>query len=315
VRRGDVSFSALAAVDRDAPFGTHAERTMTVYLNGAFVPRERASVSVDDRGFLFGDGVYEVTRALDGRLVDHDRHARRLARSLAGIALAPAGLDAAAVQELSERLLAANGLTAGHATVYLQVTRGSAPRTHHYPDPHATPATVYASAARFALPEAARASGVAVITGPDLRWGRCDLKTVNLLPNVMGKQQAVLAGAYEAVFVRDGVVTEGSSTSVFGVVGGELRTHPLTPAVLPGVTREVVLELAAALAVPVREAAMTAGELAAADELFITSTTNDVMPVVRVDGRAAGGGRPGPVTRRLAEAFAARAPEGVLAAR
>ena len=286
---------------------------MLVYLDGHFVPRERALVSVDDRGFLFGDGVYEVTRALGGRLVDHDRHARRLARSLAGIDLAPAGLDAAAVQAISERLLHENGLGAGHATVYLQVTRGAAPRTHHYPDPRTTAATVYASASAFAPPEAARASGVAVITGPDLRWGRCDLKTVNLLPNVMAKQQAVVAGAHEALFVRDGIVTEGASTTLFGVAGGVLRTHPLTPAVLPGVTRELGLELAAALDVPAREQALTLDELAAADELFIASTNNDVMPVVRVDGRTMGGGRPGPVTRRLAAAFAARVAEPALA--
>jgi D-alanine transaminase len=288
---------------------------MLVYLNGEYVPRERAMVSVDDRGFLFGDGVYEVTRALDGRLVDHARHARRLARSLAGIALAPAGLDAAAVQSISERLLQESGLGAGHATVYLQVTRGAAVRTHHYPDAKAAPATVYASASAFAPPEAAREAGVAVVTTPDLRWGRCDLKTVNLLPNVMAKQQAVLAGAYEAVLVRDGVVTEGASTTVFGVARGELRTHPLTEAVLPGVTREIALELARRLGVPVREEAMTLDELRAADELFITSTTNDVMPVVAVDGRRVARGEPGPVTRRLVAAYAARAGEPALAAR
>lgn len=285
---------------------------MLVYLNGEYVPRERACVSVDDRGFLFGDGVYEVTRALDGRLVDHARHARRLARSLEGIGLQAPGLDGAGVEAISERLLAEGGLAAGHALVYLQVTRGSAVRTHHYPDAATTAPTVYVAVSRFAVPDAARAAGVAVITGPDLRWGRCDLKTVNLLPNVMAKQQAVLAGAYEALFVRDGVVTEGASTNAFGVVRGELRTHPLTAAVLPGVTREVVLELAAELGVRVREQAMSPAELAAAEELFITSTTNDVMPVAVVDGRRVADGRPGAVTRALAEAFAGR---GVAAAR
>jgi D-alanine transaminase len=288
---------------------------MLVYLNGEYLPRERAVVSVDDRGFLFGDGVYEVTRALDGRLVDHDRHARRLAHSLAGIGLAPAGLDAHSVQAISERLLHENGLDAGPATVYLQATRGAAPRTHHYPDARTTRATVYLSASAFTLPEAARATGVAVVTVPDLRWDRCDLKTVNLLPNVMAKQQAVLAGGYEAVLVRDGVVTEGASTTVFGVTGGALRTHPLTARVLPGITREIVLELAAAGGVPVREQAMTVDELRAADELFIASTTNDVMPVVRVDGRPVAGGRPGPVTRQLAAAFAARGVGAELATR
>ena len=289
---------------------------MLVYLNGEYVPRERAMVPVDDRGFLFGDGVYEVSRALDGRVVDHDRHWRRLGRSLAGIDLAvPAGLDEASLQAISERVLAESGLGAGHATVYLQVTRGSAPRTHHYPDPRRVPPTVFVSAARFAPLDAARAAGVRVITLPDLRWGRCDIKSINLLPNLMAKQAAAAAGAHEAVLVRDDVVTEGAATNVLAVVDGVLRTHPVSTAVLPGITREIALELAHALGVPAREEALGVGELPAADELFLTSTTNDVMPVVAVDGRTVGDGTPGPVTRRLAAAFAARGAEAVLAGR
>ena len=291
---------------------------MLVYLNGEYLPRERALVPVDDRGFLFGDGVYEVTRALDGRVVDHDRHARRLARNLAELAIAPAGLDAASLREIAERVLAESGLGEGHATVYLQVTRGSAPRTHHYPDPRHVPPTVYVSASRFTPLDAARATGVAVITVPDLRWGRCDIKSINLLPNVMAKQAAVAAGAHEAVFVRDDVVTEGGATNVFAVVDGVVRTHPQSTAVLPGITREIALELAHALGAPVREEALGVDELPASDELFLTSTTNDVMPVVTVDGRTVGDGAPGPLTRRIAEAFARRGErvrEAALAAR
>ena len=287
---------------------------MLVYLNGEYVPRERAVVPVDDRGFLFGDGVYEVSRALDGRVVDHDRHARRLARNLESMQIAGAGLDEATLQTISERLLAEGGLAAGHGTVYVQVTRGSAPRTHHYPDPRRVRPTVYVSVSPFAPLDAARAAGVRVITVPDIRWGRCDLKVVNLLPNVMAKQAAVLAGAHEAVFVREGVVTEGAATSVFAVVDGTVRTHPLGTAVLPGVTREIVLELAHALGLPVREEAVRMEELLRADELFLTSTTNDVMPVVTVDDRTVGSGRPGEATRQLAEAFASRG-ESAAAAR
>lgn len=288
---------------------------MLVYLNGEFIPRERAVVSVDDRGFLFGDGVYEVSRAVDGRLLDHGRHWRRLGRSLAGIELAlPAGIDEAALAAISERVLGESGLDAGHATVYLQVTRGAAPRTHHYPDARRVASTLFVSASPFTPLDAARAAGVAVITLPDLRWARCDVKSINLLPNVMAKQAAVAAGAHEAVLVRDGVFTEGSTSNLFAVVDGELRTHPLTPAVLPGITRAIVIELAAALALPVQEAALGVDELPAADELFLTSTTNDVMPVVAVDGRTVGDGTPGALTRRLAAAFAARA-EPALAAR
>jgi D-alanine transaminase len=290
---------------------------MTVYLNGEYLPRERAMVPVDDRGFLFGDGVYEVSRALDGRVVDHDRHWRRLLRSLAGIDLAvPAGMDEEALRAISERVLAGCGLGAGHATVYLQLTRGAAtPRTHHYPDPRLVPPTVFVSAAPFAPLDAARAAGVRVITLPDLRWGRCDIKSINLLPNVMAKQAAAAAGAHEAIFVRDDLFTEGAATNLFGVVDGELRTHPASTAVLPGITREIALELARALTLPVREAPLGVDELPGADELFLTSTTNDVMPVVAVDGRSVGDGTPGPVTRRLAAAFAARTAQPALAGR
>ncbi|CAA9349894.1 MAG: D-alanine aminotransferase [uncultured Gemmatimonadaceae bacterium] len=288
---------------------------MLVYLNGEYLPRDRAMVPVDDRGFLFGDGVYEVSRALDGRVVDHDRHARRLARNLAELAIAPAGLDEGALREIAERVLLGSALAAGHATVYLQVTRGSAPRTHHYPDPRRVPPTVYVSASPFAPLDAARDAGVRVITLPDLRWGRCDVKSINLLPNVMAKQAAVAAGAHEALFVRDDVITEGAATNVFAVVDGVVRTHPLSTAVLPGITREIAIELAHALGLPVQEDALTLDELPAADELFLTSTTNDVMPVVAVDGRTVGDGAPGPVTRRLADAFAARGVVAALAAR
>jgi D-alanine transaminase len=147
--------------------------------------------------------------------------------------------------------------------------------------------------------------GVAAITHPDLRWQRCDLKTVNLLPNVLANQQATARGAYEAILLREGIATEGTHSSLFAVVGGELRTHPNGPWVLPGVTRDVVLDLARAAGVPVREEAVTARELAAASELFLTGTTTDVMPVTQVDGRPVGSGAPGPVTRQLAGLFAA----------
>jgi D-alanine transaminase len=181
---------------------------MLVYLNGEYVPRDRALVPVDDRGFLFGDGIYEVTRAVRGRLFEPARHARRLRRGADGLRLAlPAGAEDA-LTAVAERLLAENGLTDGEATVYVQVTRGAAPRTHQFP-PAGTPLTVFAAASRLTPPDAVRARGAAAVTYPDVRWGRCDLKTVNLLPNVLAKQAAAEAGAYEGVFVRDGVVTEG----------------------------------------------------------------------------------------------------------
>lgn len=278
----------------------------TVYLNGEFLPSERAMVSVDDRGFLFGDGIYEVWRVVEGRLFARELHQQRLERGLAELKLGtPDETRPDAVLALARRLLAENGLETGQATVYMEVTRGVAPRTHYFP-PAGTRPTVYAFAKRFVPPEEQRRDGVACITVPDVRWLRCDVKTVQLLPNVLANQQAKAAGAFEALFVRDGVLTEGTHANAFAVVNGELRTHPLGPLILPGVTRDVVLELARALGVAVREEPVTVAELSRVDELFVTGTTTDVTPVVRLDGRAVGSGAPGPIARKLYAALLER---------
>ena len=275
---------------------------MLVYLNGEYVPAERAMVPANDRGFLFGDGVYEVTRAINGRLFAAERHMRRLARGLSGLAIDFPPSAQEGLLEVSERLLAESGLAEREAAVYIQVTRGTALRTHHFP-PHGTKPTVFAYAWRLAPIPELRAEGARVITHPDLRWARCDLKTVNLLPNVLAKQKAHEAGAFEAALVRDGVITEGSHTSIFGVVDGELRTFPLTHQILPGITREIALELAVEAGMTVREAPIRVEELEQASELFLTSTTADVLPIVSVDGRPVGDGRPGPVAGLLHAAF------------
>ena len=289
---------------------------MTVYLNGAYMPRAEARVSVDDRGFLFGDGVYEVTRAREGRLFEPARHFARLARGLQGLAIAwPAGLDPAGLQGISERLLRENGLESGDATVYLQITRGASERRHHFPPPETRP-TVFLAATRLAVPEELRLRGAQAITTPDLRWARCDLKTVNLLPNVLAKQQAVAAGAFEAILVRDGVVTEGASSNLFAVIDGVLRTHPATERILAGITREVVLELAGELGLRAVEDAIPLAELRGASEVMVTATTADVMPVVAVDRRPVGAGASGPMARALHTALRARmafAPAGATA--
>lgn len=278
---------------------------MTVYLNGVYLDRAQAVVSVDDRGFLFGDGVYEVTRARDGQLFEWERHARRLARGLDGLSITPPAGLAAAVFEISERLLRENGLEEGDASVYLQITRGTAPRTHYFPPPGTAP-TIFMSASRLKTPEEVRARGASVIMLPDLRWSRCDLKTVNLLPNVLAKQQAIAAGAFEAVLLDEGLMIEGASSNAFAVVGDVLRTHPATHRILNGITREVVLELATELGIPFADEAVTVEELAEASEMMVTATTADVMPVVQVDGRTVGDGRPGPVARELHRALLAR---------
>jgi D-alanine transaminase len=275
-----------------------------VYLNGRYVPRNEAVVSVEDRAFLFGDGVYEVTRTINGTLIEAARHVRRLERGLAGLSLPFTPAQAAELLGVSARLLAENGLMTGESLVYWQVTRGAAPRLHQFP-PAGTPPTVYASAAAFTPPHAKRGTGVAAITHPDIRWARCDLKTVNLLPNVLAKQAAVAAGAYEAMLIRDGVVTEGSSTNIFGVLDGVIRTTPRTNYILPGITREVVLELAHREKLPVREEPIIVDDLPRLSEVFLTGTTNDVMPVVTIDGRPVGNGRPGPIAGRLYAVLAA----------
>jgi D-alanine transaminase len=261
-----------------------------VYLNGEFLPRERATLSVDDCGFIFGDGIYEVTRVVNGRLFEADRHMRRLQYGLRGIGIDPQ-LTPEQLIDIHDQLIRENGLTSGEGTVYLQITRG------------ATPPTVFLSAASFTPNHAQREQGATAVTYPDIRWSRCDLKTVNLLGAVLAKQHAVAAGSLEAVFIRDGVITEGSHTNVFGVIDGELRTYPRSNYILPGITRDVVLELAVEERVAVRETPIFQQEIGRLDELFVTGTTSDVTPIVQLDGRPVGSGKPGRITRQLAAAL------------
>jgi D-alanine transaminase len=278
---------------------------MLVYLDGAFVPKEQAKVSVDDRGFLFGDGVYEVTRAFRGRLFEEGAHWERLQAGMREVAIRQHSLDRGRIREIYEHLLSENGLGTDDAIVYLQITRGCAPRTHAFPGPDCEP-TTYAFAAPFEAPAELRRNGVAAITHPDIRWCRCDIKSLNLLPNVLAKQRAVEAGAWEAVLVRDGAITEGSSTNVFGVLDGELWTYPRSNYILPGITRAVVLEIAADLGIGVREAPIYVERIGSLEELFLTGTTTDVQPVVRLDGRPIGGGLVGPVAREIQGALMER---------
>ena len=279
---------------------------MLAYLNGQYLARTEATISVDDRGFIFGDGVYDVIRAAGGRLFEVERHMQRLEHGLGELGIGgSADARPSALLEIAERLLRENALLDGEATVYLQITRGVAPRTHFFPASE-TPPTVYLSVARFTPPLALRETGAAAITHPDIRWMRCDVKTINLLPNVLAKQRAVEAGALEAILVRDGIVTEGSSTNVFGVIDGELRTHPKSNLILPGITRAVVLELAAELDLPIRETPLRSEDFGRVSEVFLTGTTTDVMPIVQLDGRPVGDGRPGPIAQVLGEGLAAR---------
>jgi len=270
-----------------------------VYLNGSFVPRAEARVSVEDRGFVFGDGVYEVLRAINGRLFATRFHNRRLEKSLAGVRIALQGDDSPErFVDIGKQLLKENNLTGGEATVYMQVTRGAATRAHNFP-PADTPPTIYISVARFTPYSEFAENGASAITHPDLRWGRCDLKTLNLLPNVLASQVAKERGTFEAMLIRDGVITEGTKTNFFGVVKGSLRTHPCDSHILPGITRSVLRELATALGIELDETPIKESEIPKLSELFLTGTTTDVMPVVRLDDKPIGNGKPGELTRKL----------------
>jgi len=282
----------------------------TVYLNGEYLARERAVVPVDDRGFVFGDGIYEGVRAIEGQLFEWDAHAARMVNGLAGLRIA---VDAARVAELlgvCDRLLHDNELVAGEAFLYLAVTRGAAPRTHHFP-PAGTPPTVFVSATKLVPRRDLRQHGGKAITFEDMRWARCDWKTLNVLGSVLARQAAAEAGAYEAILLRDGMVTEGAASTVFVVLDGVLRTHPLTQRILPGVTRHVVLACARELQVPVQEAAVTESELRRAQEIFLCGTQTDIAPVIMLDGAPVAAGTPGPITVTLREALDARLYAGI----
>jgi D-alanine transaminase len=279
---------------------------MLVYLNGSYLPSDHAQLSALDRGFVFGDGVYEVWRAVNGRLFEAERHRERLERGLRELRIGPPdGADADGLRTIAERLLRENGLLDGHATFYVQVTRGAAPRTHQFP-PAGTRPTIFAYTAALKSLEQDRHTGVRAITRPDVRWLQCNIKTIQLLPNVLAKQAAVEAGAFEAIFVRDGYAMEGTHSNLFAVLNGELRTHPANHLILPGVTRDVVLELARELGIPCREQAVMEAELRWTEELFFTGTTTDVLPVAHVDDFTIGDGRPGPIAAALHEALAQR---------
>jgi len=273
---------------------------MTVYFNGEFGDKDDVSISPDDRGFLFGDGVYEVLRAEHGQLFRADAHFRRLRRSLRHTRIQ--GVDVDGLRDAVHSLLYHNDLQDRRAKIYLQVTRGAAPRQHAFPDASTEP-TVYATAKPHEPPLDKWTQGVKVILHPDRRWARCDIKSTALLPNVLANQRAMENDAYEAVLVRDGYVTEASHSSVFGVFDGTVVTHPLTNRLLPSITRLVTLDLCRDLDIPVDQTPIPEERLPEMDELMLTGTTTGVMPVVRVDDWAVADATPGPVARKLQETF------------
>ncbi|MGO4525479.1 D-amino-acid transaminase [Microvirga sp. 2MCAF35] len=267
-----------------------------VFLNGSFLPIEEAKVPFMDRGFMFGDGVYEGIGVLDGRLIDNEAHLERLERSLAEIRI-PNPYTRAEWTRLQEELARRNGMTEGF--IYFQVTRGVAERDFFFPDNPKPTVAMFTQAKSIADAPAAR-TGVSVVTVPDLRWQRRDIKSINLLAQVLAKQVAKEAGAQEAWLVEEGFVTEGGSSSAFIVTKqGSIVVRPLSNAILPGITRKSLLRLSQEDGIVLEERRFTVEEAYEAAEAFLTSASNFVLPIVSIDGRPVADGKPGPVTQRL----------------
>jgi D-alanine transaminase len=271
----------------------------TAFLNGRFLPLAEATVSIEDRGFQFGDGVYEVIRTYRGRPFKLDAHLARLDRSAQAIDLRQPYPFERWVEYVTE------GLRLGdfpETKIYVQITRGTAPRDHAYA-PDLQPTVLMTFRELQPLNATFQSTGVAAMTMKDIRWGRCDIKSINLLANVLARQQAKKRGVFESILVRDGQVTEGAVSNVFIVQDGKLITAPEGGWILSGVTRQVVLELARHEGLTVQERYCSEQELLGATEVFLTGTTVEVLGVVRIDGKQIGKGQPGPVTRSLAKRF------------
>jgi D-alanine transaminase len=273
------------------------------YVNGRYLPMGTATVHIEDRGYQFGDGVYEVCEVREGRLIDERRHLARLKRSLSELRIRPPMPERALGVVLRE-VIARNRIAYG--IVYLQVTRGVARRDHAFPGPAVAPSLVVtARSLNRRRNEALAAAGIAVITAPDNRWGRVDIKTIGLLPNVLARQAAIEQGARDAWLVdKEGVVTEAASANAWIVTSaGALVTRPADHGILAGITRAVLFDVAKAQGLRIEERPFKLGEAYAAREAFVTAATQIVLPVVRIDGRVIGDGKPGPLATALRGEF------------
>ncbi len=269
---------------------------MQVYLNGEFLPLGEAKISVLDRGFLFGDGVYEVIPVYGGKPLRLTEHLRRLDQSLANIRMQPPLTDEA-WSAIFDRLISGTH----DQSIYLEVTRGVATKRDHAIPAGVAP-TLFAMCTPIAPPPPA---GIRAITVEDIRWNRCDIKAITLLANVLLRQQALDTGAAEAILIRDGKVLEGAASNIMIVLGGTLVTPPKGAAILPGITRDLVLELAAAQGVPTEERTIDLSELGQASEIWMTSSTREILPVIELDGKPVGEGKAGPLWAVLQSAYQA----------
>jgi D-alanine transaminase len=269
------------------------------FLNNQFLKLEEARVSVNDRGFQFGDGVYEVIRTYRGKTFHLESHIKRFEKS-AGELEIPIPFSREGLKKKIEEA----GLRSGYpeAKIYMQLTRGTAERGHAF-QADLTPTFLITVLEIHPFPAGLKETGVEIITTEDVRWGRCDIKSLNLLPNVLAQQKAKRAGVYEALMKKEGKVTEGSISNFFMIKENVLRTPPLSHYILPGVTRDVVLKISRDLKIPVEEKEILVEEIYDADELFLSGTTVEIVPVIKVDGRKIGKGPPGPTTLRLMKEF------------
>lgn len=266
----------------------------SVWINGEVVPLSEARIGIEDRGFQFADGVYEVIRLYHGRPFALDAHLSRLEKSAAGIQLAPP-IEAAKLKAEVTQFLARS--TIGEGMIYLQLTRGSAPRNHAFPQ--CKPTLLFYVRELPPLADPAKCEGVKLLSVPDERWKRCWIKSIALLPNVLAKNQALAAGADEAAFVENGVVAECAASNIFAVIGGRLVTHPVGTKVLPGITRAILLEIAPKIGIKAEERPFREEEALSADELFITSTTREISWVSQWNSRTISRGCIGPITVKL----------------
>ena len=275
-----------------------------VYVNGAFLPSEQASVSVMDRAYLFADGVYEVIPVYRGKPFHPDRHMARLSRSLAAVDI-PEPLDAAAWSAVFERLIEEHAREHGNddLSLYLQVTRGAGVTRNHGGSADLQPSVTAFTLTTAPVPPPESESGIAAVTLEDIRWGRCDIKSTALLPNVLATQQAQVRGAEEAILIRDGRLTEGASSNIFVVREGRVRTPPTSHAILAGITREVVIELLRSASIPIEEVDVPASDLDRAEEIWRSNSTREVAPITQLNGSPVGDGRPGPLWLRIRALF------------
>ncbi|TAL69265.1 MAG: D-alanine aminotransferase Dat [Bacteroidetes bacterium] len=270
------------------------------YFNGNFLPKNEIMISSDDRGFLFADGIYEVIRWYESFFYDMDSHVTRMKRSLRELRIN--WPDADLFPSIASDLIKSNKLENQPAMIYLQVTRGAATRTHSFPSPEVKP-TIYAYAWGFIPDNQSKADGIKVMIKEDIRWSRCDIKSVALLANTISFQEAHENGLKECIFVRNGLITEGSRSNIFFVIDGTLFTHPESNQILSGVTRKNVLKIARDCGIKIREEPVQENRIRLIQEAFITNTSAEVTPVTEIGGNTLGNGVPGPITRLICEKF------------